>query len=153
MKSEANIAESKQALRAEIARRRDAVTVLDRQRAVAERELQRLESELAAIDQTGSDAPSDLVVAGTPVPATPAEKVALFRSLFRGRHDIYPTLWVNAKSGRTGYAPACGNEWVRGVCEKPRVRCGECPNQAFLSVSDRVIQEKLGLWRERRGNT
>jgi hypothetical protein len=143
MKAEANIAESRQALRAEIARRRDAVSALDRQRAAAERELQRLEQALAAIDQTGSDAPSDLVGAGTPIPATAAEKVALFRSLFRGRQGVYPKLWVNAKSSRTGYAPACGNEWVRGVCEKPRVRCGECPNQAFLAVSDRVIQYHL----------
>ncbi len=35
-----------------------------------------------------------------------------------------------------GYAPACANEWVSGVCEKPRVKCGECPNQAFLPVED-----------------
>ena len=143
MKADANITESRQALRAEIARRRDAVSALDLQRAAAEHELQRLEAELAAIDQTGSDARSNLVDAGVPSPATAAEKVALFRSLFRGRHDVYPKRWDNAKSGRTGYAPACSNEWVRGVCEKPRVRCGECPNQAFLSVSDRMIQDHL----------
>ena len=74
---------------------------------------------------------------------TSSEKVALFRSLFRGRQDVYPKFWTNTKTGRKGYAPACANEWVRDVCEKPRVKCGECPNQAFLAVEDRVILDHL----------
>lgn len=77
------------------------------------------------------------------VPATPPEKVALFRALFRGRNDIHPRLWTNPKTGRSGYAPACFNEWVRGVCDKPRVRCGECPNQRFIPVADQVILDHL----------
>ncbi len=76
-------------------------------------------------------------------PVTPEEKVQLFRSLFRGRDDVYPKLWVNQKTGRKGYAPACSNEWERGVCEKPRVKCGECPSQAFLEVGDRAIRDHL----------
>jgi len=78
-----------------------------------------------------------------PAPSTAVEKVALFRSLFRGRDDIYPKFWSNARTGRKGYAPACGNEWIRGVCEKPRVKCSECPNQAFLPVEDKVILAHL----------
>ena len=74
---------------------------------------------------------------------TSAEKLALFRSLFRGRENIYPRFWSNARTGRKGYAPACANEWVRGVCEKPRVKCGECPHQAFLPVEDQVILDHL----------
>jgi hypothetical protein len=66
---------------------------------------------------------------------TPAEKVALFLRLFRGRDDVYPKLWQNPKTGKKGYAPACANEWVRGVYEKPRVKCGECSNQAFLPLT------------------
>ena len=31
-------------------------------------------------------------------PSTPAEKVALFRSRFRGRVDVYPRFWTNAWS-------------------------------------------------------
>ncbi len=136
-------AESTEVLRAEIAERKAEVQTLDRQRAVAQGELRRLEAELAALEDASPVASSDATGSGRPVPATAAEKVALFRSLFRGRDDVYPKLWVNAKSGRTGYAPACANEWVRGVCEKPRVRCGDCPNQAFLTVSDRVIADHL----------
>ena len=54
------------------------------------------------------------------IPVTHAEKVSLFRSLFRGRDDVYPRLWISAKTGKKGYAPACSNEWVRGICEKPQ---------------------------------
>jgi len=76
-------------------------------------------------------------------PNTPSEKIALFRSLFRGRGDVFPRLWINSRNGKRGYSPACSNEWIRGVCDKPKVKCGECPNQAFVSVDDQVIRDHL----------
>jgi len=78
-----------------------------------------------------------------PPPSTAGQKVALFRGLFRGRDDVFAKLWVNPRTDRKGYAPARANEWVRGVCEKPRVKCSECPNQAFISVSDQVVLDHL----------
>ena len=54
-----------------------------------------------------------------------SEKIALFRSLFRGRADVFPHRWHNDKTGKSGYSPVCGNEWVKGICEKPKVKCGE----------------------------
>lgn len=74
---------------------------------------------------------------------TSVEKLELFGRRFHGRQDVFAKLWVNKRSGRSGYAPACENEWLRGVCEKPRIRCGECPNQAFLAVTDRVLLDHL----------
>ena len=71
--------------------------------------------------------------------STAAEKVALFRSLFRGREDVYPRRFESRKTGRSGYAPACANEWVRGVCDKPRIKCADCPNRQFLAITDDVI--------------
>lgn len=44
------------------------------------------------------------------------EKVALFRRLFRERTDVYPVRWEGKTSGKTGYSPACANEWLAGVC-------------------------------------
>ena len=76
-------------------------------------------------------------------PRTSTDKVALFRALFRGRTDVFPTRWRNSRKGTSGYAPACANEWIPEVCEKPRVKCGECPNQAFLPVTDQVILDHL----------
>lgn len=72
-----------------------------------------------------------------------AEKVALFRDLFRGRGDVYPRRFESRLTGRAGYAPACGNEWVRGICEKPRIKCADCPHRAFLQVTDEVIHWHL----------
>ncbi len=71
------------------------------------------------------------------------EKIHIFRQLFRGREDIFPKRWDNRKTGRSGYSPACSNEWVRGICEKPRIKCTECPNQAFIQVSDDIIRQHL----------
>jgi hypothetical protein len=70
-------------------------------------------------------------------------KIAVFRSLFRGRDDVYPRRFESRKTGRAGYSPACANEWVRGVCEKPRIKCAECPNRRFVPVTDDVIRWHL----------
>jgi hypothetical protein len=70
-------------------------------------------------------------------------KIALFRSLFRGRDDVYPRRFESRRTGKSGYAPACANEWVRGVCEKPRVKCAECDHRRFLPVTNDVIRWHL----------
>lgn len=75
--------------------------------------------------------------------SSPEEKIALFRSLFRGREDVYPVRFVNRRTGKSGYSPACANEWVRGVCEKPRIRCAECSFRQFLPVTDEAIRRHL----------
>jgi superfamily II DNA or RNA helicase/very-short-patch-repair endonuclease len=67
----------------------------------------------------------------------------LFRSLFRGREDVYPHRFESRKTGKSGYAPACANEWVRGICEKPRIKCADCPNRRFLQITDEVIGRHL----------
>jgi len=72
-----------------------------------------------------------------------AEKIRLFRTLFRGREEVYARRFTSAKTGRAGYQPVCGNEWLRGVCEKPRVCCSECACQKFLPVSDEVLHWHL----------
>ena len=75
--------------------------------------------------------------------SSPECKVALFRTLFRGRDDVYPRRFENPRTGKSGYAPACGNEWVRGLCEKPRIKCALCSHQCFLPVTDDVIRWHL----------
>jgi superfamily II DNA or RNA helicase len=56
---------------------------------------------------------------------------------------VFPRRWENARTRKSGYSPACGNEWKRGVCEKPRVKCGECPHRDFVPVTDQVILDHL----------
>ena len=74
---------------------------------------------------------------------TNSGKIALFRSLFAGRADVFPRRWENSKTGKAGYAPACHNEWVRGVCEKPRIKCGDCLHQAFVALTNDVVRNHL----------
>lgn len=69
-------------------------------------------------------------------------KLALFRSLFKGRIDTYPLRW-ESRGGKSGYAPACANEWRPGICEKPRIKCSDCGQRQLLPVSDDVIYRHL----------
>ena len=78
-----------------------------------------------------------------PTKFTPSEKVALFRRLFRGRSDVYPVRWESKASGKSGYSPACGNEWVAGICGKPRIKCADCGNRLLIPLSDKVIFDHL----------
>ena len=71
------------------------------------------------------------------------EKVALFRSLFRGRTDVFPIRWESKTSGKSGYSPACANEWQPGICEKPRIKCSDCGNRRPIPLSDAVIFDHL----------
>ena len=71
------------------------------------------------------------------------DKIALFRSLFRGREDVYPRRFESLKTGKKGYQPVCRNEWVSGVCEKPKIRCEDCGQREFLPVTDLVVRNHL----------
>jgi superfamily II DNA or RNA helicase len=72
-----------------------------------------------------------------------AEKVVLFRRLFRGRIDVHPVRWESANTGKSGYAPACANEWRPGICEKPRIKCSDCGNRSLIPISDTIIYGHL----------
>lgn len=53
---------------------------------------------------------------------------------------MFPKRWDNAKTGRADYAPAFANEWAPRICDKPKVKCGDCLNRAFLPMTDDVIE-------------
>ena len=76
-------------------------------------------------------------------PIIDEEKISLFLELFTGRTDVFAKLWENKKSGRKGWSPVCSNEWVRGVCEKPKIKCAECLNQSFEPFNAKVIHRHL----------
>ena len=70
-------------------------------------------------------------------------KVALFRRLFRGREDVYARRFESLKTGKKGYQPVCRNEWVSGICDKPKTRCDDCRHREFLPVTDDVVRNHL----------
>jgi hypothetical protein len=71
------------------------------------------------------------------------DKIRLFRSLFRGRDDVYPKYWQSKKTDKKGYSPVCKNEWKTGLCNKPKVKCSVCPNRDLDTVTDKVIRDHL----------
>lgn len=97
-----------------------------------------LQAELAALEAAPSPA-REAPATYAPATMTDADKVSLFRRLFRGRPDVYPARFVSQRTGKAGYAPACSNKFRPGVCELPKIKCGECSNQAFLPADDRAV--------------
>ena len=71
--------------------------------------------------------------------SSPDEKIELFMELFSGRTDVYAKRYENKRTGKSGYVPACNNEWVRGICEKPKIKCSKCPKRDLLPLTKAVI--------------
>lgn len=80
--------------------------------------------------------------ANPPASLSPADKIALFRRLFRGRTDIYPQRWESQK-GVSGYSPVCYNEWRSGVCGKPKVKCGVCEHRQLSPLTEQALYDHL----------
>ena len=102
-----------------------------------------------------SEAPTAVSIRNRPSghqPLSTQQKLALFRRLFRGRDDVYAVRWESTRSGRSGYAPACANEWREGICEKPHVACRDCNHRQLLPLTDAAIyshlsgEQTLGLY-------
>ncbi len=129
----------KKSLLQAIEREENLLSRLDKAREQALLKINEFKRELALLETTCAEPPS-------PYPArTPQEKVTLFRSLFRGREDVFPKLWTS-RAGKKGYSPACTNDWMTGVCGKtlkPPLKCSECSNRKFLPVTDQVITDHL----------
>jgi len=89
---------------------------------------------------------TDNLHAGLSYFANSSDKITFFMSLFKGRDDVYAQRWQN-KDGRFGYTPCCLNEWKKGLCRKPLVKCSECEEKSFDGLNQKVIEAHL------RGNT
>jgi hypothetical protein len=129
----------KNALFEAIAKEEALLSKLDGQREQSLSRLTALKHQLAAIEAAVAESPISYET------KTPQEKVSLFRSLFRGRQDVFPKLWIS-KAGKKGYSPACSNEWLSDTCgkmHKPPVKCSECANRMFLPVTDQIIMDHL----------
>lgn len=127
-----------------IARAEARLTELDNEKNKIAEVLVNLRDELASLSQNE-------VIKEPPLPfgssltkdSPPEEKIRLFRSLFRGREDVYPRYWQSKKTGKKGYSPACRNEWKTDLCVKPKVKCSDCSNRDFDPVTDKVIKHHL----------
>ena len=71
------------------------------------------------------------------------EKIALFRNFFKGRDDVFARRWFNKATEKGGYQPVCINEWRRGICDKKKHKCAECPNRNFATLTNQDIYRHL----------
>ncbi|MDZ4095679.1 MAG: DEAD/DEAH box helicase family protein, partial [Paracoccaceae bacterium] len=126
----------------ELARVRARLAELAAEQRQLQQDLSALESQQTAETAAQAKRPSfeNAPVTNT---STSDEKVELFRRLFAGRPDVFPVRWENRKTGRAGYSPACFNEWVKGICGKPTVKCGDCKHKRFIPPDVGIIERHL----------
>lgn len=60
-------------------------------------------------------------------------KIALFRTLFTGRSNVYATRWVSTRTGRKGWSPAEVDRWNKH----------DDADREFLPLTDAVIEAHL----------
>lgn len=113
---------------------------LDSKRSSLLEKLKDLEAERASITEVSFKTIDIFQKAPITNQSPEAEKISLFRKIFKGREDVYPRRFESRKTGKTGYQPACLNEWIRGVCNKPKIRCSACDNRDLLPITDEVIR-------------
>ena len=63
--------------------------------------------------------------------SSPRDKVRFFRTLFAARRDVYATRWENARTGRSGWAPAVAGGWRKGT------------SRPYLALTDEVVAAHL----------
>ena len=86
---------------------------------------------------------NQLSMSSTNKHSSPEEKIALFRSLFRGREDVFARRWYSKTLDKSGYQPVCENEWNEDFCDKKKYKCSDCPNRKLMSLTDKEIYRHL----------
>lgn len=70
------------------------------------------------------------------------KRIQIFKSLFRGRDDVYAIRW-QSKNSKSGYTPACSLEWQPPLCQKPNIKCSQCQVRQLLPLTDEIIYRHL----------
>ena len=71
------------------------------------------------------------------------KRITLFRSLFRGREDVYARRWEN-DDGRHGYVPAAVRDWKAINKSRPEERKRvDQKTRKFIPLTDAVIENHL----------
>jgi hypothetical protein len=71
------------------------------------------------------------------------QRIALFRSLFRGRDDVYAIRWENA-DGRSGYMPKADRDWKSYLRARDEERKKvDHQTRKFRPITDEVVRGHL----------
>ncbi|EKK99736.1 DEAD/DEAH box helicase family protein [Vibrio cholerae] len=108
-----------------------------------EQKIHELKKELAQLEQQKQRLLTQEAITKAPAcEMSPQQKLSIYQSYFKGNTQCYARRWQN-QQGRSGYAIACENEWHQGLCGKPKIKCLECPNQAFKPLDDAAMYAHL----------
>lgn len=112
-------------------------------------QLQFLQSENVYLRQLLSEHHISYQYPPAPKPLLPQaiskEDILLFYSYFHGRKDVFSLRSVR-KDGTAAYYPVCTNFWKYGICprcEKKQIKCSQCPNRAYKSLTQRDLWNHL----------
>ena len=133
------------------------LTDIDRMLAAAQEELERLDLKrkviLEQIDKLkherallGKDSSKSLNDFNSPIindQSSEDTKISLFRTLFRGREDVYARRYESVRTGKTGYFPASRTKGGRRFGEKPDTGSDNVEQRDFLPLTDEVIRNHL----------
>lgn len=119
------------------------INEIDKERLTIKNEIEKWSSPYARTDQTDT---------GVNNKSSIDKKIALFKSLFRGREDVYPVYWVNKKKNASGYKPARSNEWGCRACKQANIKPKNCPHRTYLLLDDKVIYNHLAGTKDYWGN-
>ncbi len=108
-----------------------------------EREKQVLTEELNSLKSAESAKKTHGKPVSESTPSTTDSRISLFYDLFSCRKDVFPIMWENVAKGTRGFSPACKNEWFRGVCNKPKVKCTNCLHREFIPLDESVMRRHL----------
>ncbi len=115
--------------------------------------MEEIESELSRLAARKRELEHELALLQSPAhenarqPLTTIDsQIELILQMFRCRESVYPKLWENRAKRTSGDSLNYDNEWIKGVCGKPpngRVKCSECPNQAFPALDKEAARAHL----------
>ena len=71
------------------------------------------------------------------------EKIKIFMNVFKGRTDVFAKRYISKKTGKAGYAPVCKNEFNKFKCDKPKVKCSECPFRELVPLTEDTVLKHL----------
>jgi superfamily II DNA or RNA helicase len=124
---------------------------LEEENKALRKEIERLRKVLAASGLTSASALTNQHSSDLPVvPKQPEDRherarqrIALFRSLFRGREDIHARRWTSA-DGRSGYSPAALMDWDAIHSSNPEDRKKVArQTRTFLPLTDAAVENHL----------
>jgi len=95
--------------------------------------------EARAVPSAEKDAVSDSKTVADQV----KQRVTLFRSLFRGREDVYAVRWEGS-DGRSGYMPKSDRDWKAYNASKPEDRKKtDQKTRKFWMLTDQAVEDHL----------